>query len=151
VRIGAETHICQGEYVLYNLVMAISRIDGLQDLMLALADTTRLRLLSMMRSREICVCFFTAVVDAPQPTISRHLAYLRAKGLVAARREGKWMHYRMVPPRDRSIARALDAVLNAAAGDPQIQADAKRLKAACCDADSLVGISDAPLPVAISK
>jgi hypothetical protein len=61
------------------------------------------------------------------------------------------MHYRMVPPRDRSIARALDAVLNAAAGDPQIQADAKRLKAACCDADNLVGISDAPLPVAISK
>ena len=131
--------------------MATSRIDGLQDLMLALADTTRLRLLSMMRSREICVCFFTAVIDAPQPTISRHLAYLRGKGLVEARREGKWMHYRLVRPRDKALAEALDQVLTAASTDPQVQADAKRLKAACCDPENLIGISDAPLPVAVSK
>jgi ArsR family transcriptional regulator, arsenate/arsenite/antimonite-responsive transcriptional repressor len=131
--------------------MAASRINALQDLMLALADTTRLRLLSMMRSREICVCFFTAVIDAPQPTISRHLAYLRGKGLVESRREGKWMHYRMVAPRDKIIAQALDDVLRAAAGDPQIQADAKRLAAACCDPQTLVGISDAPLPVAFPR
>jgi ArsR family transcriptional regulator len=126
--------------------MAPSRIGGLQHLMLALADTTRLRLLSMMRSREICVCFFTAVIDAPQPTISRHLAYLRAKGLVKARREGKWMHYRMVSPRDKVIAQTLDDVLRAAAGDLQIQSDAKRLAAACCDPQRLIGISGAPLP-----
>ena len=131
--------------------MATSRIDGLQDLMMALADTTRLRLLSMMRSREICVCFFTAVIDAPQPTISRHLAYLRGKGLVEARREGKWMHYRLVKPRDKALAEALDQVLTAASTDPQVQADAKRLKAACCDPENLIGISDAPLPVAVSK
>src|SRR6185312_17181092 len=104
--IDAKIHICQGEYVLYTRCMATSRIDGLQDLMMALADTTRLRLLSMMRSREICVCFFTAVIDAPQPTISRHLAYLRGKGLVEARREGKWMHYRMAQPKGASLARA---------------------------------------------
>jgi ArsR family transcriptional regulator len=131
--------------------VAASRIDGLQDLMLALADTTRLRLLSMMRSREICVCFFTAVIDAPQPTISRHLAYLRAKGLVKARREGKWMHYRMIAPRDKSIAQTLDDILRAAATDPQIQSDAKRLTAACCEPERLVGISDAPLPRAATK
>jgi len=131
--------------------MATSRIDGLQDLMMALADTTRLRLLSMMRSREICVCFFTAVIDAPQPTISRHLAYLRGKGLVEARREGKWMHYRLVRPRDKALAEALDQVLTAASTDPQVQADAKRLKAACCNPENLIGISDAPLPVAVSK
>src|SRR3954464_468060 len=99
---------------MYNSGMP-SRIDTLQDLMLALADTTRLRLLSMMRGREVCVCYFTAVIDAPQPTISRHLAYLRTKGLVEARREGKWMHYRVTPPQDKALAQALEQVLDAAA------------------------------------
>jgi ArsR family transcriptional regulator len=134
-----------------NTFMAVSRIQGLQDLMLALADTTRLRLLSMMRTQEICVCFFTAVIDAPQPTISRHLAYLRGKGLVQARREGKWMHYRLVKPTDKGIAQALDQVLEAAAGDPQIQSDRKNLNAACCDPEKLIGISDAPLPSMVAK
>lgn len=128
-----------------------SKIDDLQDLMLALADKTRLRLLSMMRREEVCVCYFTAVLDAPQPTISRHLAYLRSKGLVEARREGKWMHYRMVRPKDASLARALEQVLDAAAEDAQIKADNKRMKAACCDPAKLVGIADAPIPVKVSR
>src|SRR4051812_32766223 len=101
-----------------------SRIDGVRDLMLALADTTRLRLLSMMRGCEVCVCYFTAVIDAPQPTISRHLAYLRSKGLVEARREGKWVHYRMSVPKDKASAKALEQVLEAAAADPQVMEDA---------------------------
>src|SRR5690242_3103880 len=126
-----------------------SRIENLQDLMLALADTTRLRLLSMLRGREVCVCYFTAVIDAPQPTISRHLAYLRSKGLVETRREGKWMHYRVAPPRDKALAKALEEVLDAASADAQIIADAKKLKNACCDPAKLVGIADAPVPVKV--
>src|SRR5437763_13777969 len=121
--------------------MGKSRIERLEDLMLALADPTRLRLLSMMRRQEVCVCYFTAVLDAPQPTISRHLAYLRAKGLVQARRQGKWMHYRLIQPKDKAVAEALYQVLQAASGDSQIQADSKRLNAACCDPEKLVGIS----------
>jgi ArsR family transcriptional regulator len=132
-------------------VMGESRIERLEDLMLALADPTRLRLLSMMRRQEVCVCYFTAVIDAPQPTISRHLAYLRGKRLVKARRDGKWMHYRLSPPRDRSLAKTLEQVLETAAGDAQIQADMKRLKAACCDPGKLLGIADAPRPSRISR
>ena len=127
------------------------RLENLQDVVLALADPIRLRLLSMMRKQEICVCYFTAVIDAPQPTVSRHLAYLRGKGLVEARRDGKWMHYSLVRPKDKAVARALDQVLEAAADDQQIQADTKKLRAACCDPQRLVGIVDAPMPTAVRR
>ena len=64
----------------------------------ALADTTRLRLLNLMAGREVCVCYFVEILRQSQPKISRHLAYLRKAGIVAARREGKWMHYRITTP-----------------------------------------------------
>ncbi len=74
-----------------------SKTVSLAGLFAALADTTRLRLLNLMDGREVCVCYFVAVLGQSQPKISRHLAYLRRAGVVAARREGKWMHYRIVP------------------------------------------------------
>src|SRR6184192_3470621 len=129
---------------MYNTLMASTRIENLQEVILALADPIRLRLLSMMREQEVCVCYFTAVLDAPQPTVSRHLAYLRAKGLVKARREGKWMHYQLALPKDVAVAKVLEQVLEAASQDPQLQTDKKRLKAACCDPEKLVGIANAP-------
>src|ERR1700683_469010 len=61
----------------------------------ALADPTRLRLLNLISNREICVCYFVEILGLSQPKISRHLAYLRRAGIVTARREGKWMHYRL--------------------------------------------------------
>ena len=54
----------------------------------ALGDNTRLRLLNLMGDQEICVCYFVEILGGPQPKISRHLAYLRSAGIVAARREG---------------------------------------------------------------
>jgi ArsR family transcriptional regulator len=50
---------------------------------------------------------FVEILKPPQPRVSRHLAYLRKAGIVAARREGKWMHYRIVPPPDGRAARIL--------------------------------------------
>jgi ArsR family transcriptional regulator, arsenate/arsenite/antimonite-responsive transcriptional repressor len=65
----------------------------------ALGDTTRLRLLNLMgEQQEVCVCYFVEILGAPQPKISRHLAYLRNAGIVSSRREGKWVHYRIVMP-----------------------------------------------------
>src|ERR1043165_10180570 len=64
----------------------------------ALADRTRLRLLNLMADQEVCVCFFVEILKSNQPKISRHLAYLRKAGVVRPRREGKWMHYRIVEP-----------------------------------------------------
>jgi len=61
----------------------------------ALADSTRLRILALLVEGEVCVCEIHDTLRLPQPTASRHLAYLRRAGLVKARRQGTWMHYRM--------------------------------------------------------
>jgi ArsR family transcriptional regulator len=78
---------------------------------MALADKTRLRLLNLMRGGEVCVYFFTEVLQESQPKVSRHLAYLRNAGVVEARRDGKWMHYRIVAPRNAFAARVLEDTL----------------------------------------
>lgn len=114
----------------------------------ALADTTRLRLINLIAEQEICVCYFVEVIDAPQPKISRHLAYLRRLGIVAARREGKWMHYRLAMPADPYAAAILSATVDALKGDPEFQRDFQRLDKACCGPKSLVQLLGAPLPSA---
>src|SRR4026207_464870 len=76
----------------------------------ALADRTRLRLLNLMGTGEICVCFFVEILKTNQPKISRHLAYLRRAGIIGARREGQWMHYRIVQPDDADAAQVLKDV-----------------------------------------
>lgn len=63
----------------------------------ALADPTRLRLLALMGRREVCVCDLQRAVGRSQPAVSRHLAFLRRHGLVTARKEGRWCHYRRAP------------------------------------------------------
>src|SRR5438477_610666 len=77
--------------------MAAQKSYSLEQLFRALADSTRLRLLNLMNGRELCVCYFVELLKTSQPKISRHLAYLRGAGLVAARRDGKSIHYRLVP------------------------------------------------------
>lgn len=62
----------------------------------ALSEEIRLRILNLLRAGELCVCDLMAVLDLPQSTISRHLAYLRNAGWVEGRRQGLWMHYRLV-------------------------------------------------------
>jgi ArsR family transcriptional regulator, arsenate/arsenite/antimonite-responsive transcriptional repressor len=117
----------------------------------ALADRTRLRLLNLIGDSEVCVCYFVEIIGAPQPTISRHLAYLRRTGLVTARREGTWAHYRIVRPGDASAARMLDEVLTWVAGDPEMQADRKRLARVCCAPQPPVQLRGAPRPTAITS
>jgi ArsR family transcriptional regulator len=112
----------------------------------ALADTTRLRLLNLMVGREVCVCFFVEILRQGQPKISRHLAYLRKAGLVAARREGKWMHYRIVPPTDAAASSVVSATLASFRSDKQMQADLAKLDRACCAPQKLVVPEGAPRP-----
>jgi len=118
----------------------------LVDLFQALADGTRLRLLNLMASGEVCVCYFVELLDEPQPKISRHLAYLRRAGLVAARREGKWMHYRLTKPSDSLRAQVLECALAAAAEDRQLRRDRERFERACCAARLPEALRDAPRP-----
>jgi ArsR family transcriptional regulator len=125
--------------------------QALAQLFRALADPTRLRLLNLMAEQEVCVCYFTEVIAVPQPKISRHLAYLRAAGLVAARREGKWMHYRLVTPSDPYAAGILSKTLAALRQDVHSTRDLQKLEKACCGPRSLVQLLGAPLPSEIGK
>jgi ArsR family transcriptional regulator len=119
---------------------------SLDGLFRALGDPTRLRLLNLIADREICVCYFTEVIGAPQPKISRHLAYLRRTGIVAARREGKWMHYSLATPSSPHAALILKTVLDAMEHDKTLQRDRQRLTRACCGPRSLVQLLGAPAP-----
>src|SRR4051812_33409599 len=102
--------------------------EPLAGLFVALADDTRLRILSLVAEQEVCVCFFIEALDAPQSKISRHLAFLRRAGLVKARREGKWMHYSLLLPQETSRKRVVEAAIAAMAEDPRAKNDRQRLK-----------------------
>ncbi|MGH9970550.1 MAG: ArsR/SmtB family transcription factor [Pyrinomonadaceae bacterium] len=112
----------------------------------AFADRTRLRLLNLMCEDEVCVCFFVEVLQASQPKISRHLAYLRRAGLVSARRQAKWMHYRITPPRDVHARRVLELMLTWFKEDRKMTEDRKRLVNLCCSPQATVHIQSAPRP-----
>ena len=115
----------------------------------ALGDNTRLRLLNLMGDQEICVCYFVEILDQPQPKISRHLAYLRNAGIVAARRDGKWMHYRIVMPPNIGAAQALQQTLSWLREERTMQADLSRLSKACCSPGKFEALQGAPLPTSI--
>lgn len=120
--------------------------EVLEALFQALGDRTRLRLLNLMAGGEVCVCFFIEVLDEPQPKISRHLAYLRSAGLVAARREGKWAHYAMAAPEQPTARAAFEAVMATLKSDPEMQRDRAALARVCCSPRAPEQLRRAPRP-----
>ena len=108
----------------------IKEIDALTTVYAALADPTRLRILALLSEDEICVCHIHASLDVPQPTASRHLAYLRKSGLVEARRDGIWMHYRLAPIGNPVIGAVVKAALHALTHTSISVKDEKRLQVA---------------------
>jgi ArsR family transcriptional regulator len=126
------------------------QIFNLERFFQALGDNTRLRLLNLMGEQEICVCYFVEILGQPQPKISRHLAYLRSAGIVAARREGKWMHYRIVMPAHIGASRVLKQTLESLREERAMQADRARLTKACCAPAKFSSLEGAPLPAPVS-
>ena len=101
----------------------------------AFSDRTRLRILSLLRRGETCVCDLVDVLGVPQPTASRHLAYLRRAGLVLARKEGQWSYYRLAPARNNFHKKLLECLGSCFDDVPEIARDAKKLarsKNNCC-------------------
>ncbi len=115
----------------------------------ALADQTRLRLINLIGDDEVCVCFFVEVLKINQPKISRHLAYLRRAGVVSARREGKWIHYRLVEPPDPHAANIFREVRAALPNDPAMKSDRARLEKICCAPQLPVQLKRAPIPASL--
>jgi ArsR family transcriptional regulator len=107
--------------------MKRSSIDTLEQLCRALADDVRLRILGLVAGGDVCVCDIHGSLGVPQPTASRHLAYLRRAGLVHARKDGQWVHYSLVMPADPGLAGVLRATLDALARTPRVGSDRRRL------------------------
>ena len=135
----------------YNPVMKKQRSFDKESFFRALADRTRLRLLSLMGSDEVCVCFFVEILKIHQPKISRHLAYLRRAGMVAARRDGAWIHYRVVEPPDESAAKVLRETMKWLANDPEMQRDRERLEKVCYAPQLPIRIKSAPRPTSYAQ
>lgn len=88
-----------------------SRVRQLAQLMRACADETRLRLLNLLSGEtEVCVLHLVEVIGVSQPKVSRHLAYLRRSGLVADRKDGLWVYYRLARTREPEVAYLLDTL-----------------------------------------
>jgi ArsR family transcriptional regulator, arsenate/arsenite/antimonite-responsive transcriptional repressor len=115
----------------------------------ALSDRTRLRLLNLMDGREVCVCYFVEILGQNQPKISRHLAYLRRARIVAARRDGKWMHYKIAVPPSSGAAKILRETLLALRQDKGMQADLARLSRACCAPKQVYMLQGVPQPARV--
>jgi len=104
----------------------------------ALADKTRLRLLNLLRDGEVCVCFFAGTLGTNNPKISRHLSYLKRASLVAGRRDGKWMHYSIQRPTDKTAADVFDATMKMLEDDAEMKKDRERLVEFCCSPNAPV-------------
>ncbi len=105
-------------------------------LLKAFGDPVRLRLLNLLSGEreEVCVCHLHGALELSQPTVSRHLAYLRKHGLVAGRKEGLWVYYRLARP-TTGLHRILLGCLDSCLGDPEVFArDRERLErvVSCC-------------------
>lgn len=103
----------------------------------ALSDRTRLRILNLLQGGELCVCDVVDVLDSPQPTISRHLAYLRKAGLVIARKDGLWSYYRLTDAQTEFHERLLECLAACRAEVPQLERDLRQLHSVdrpnCCE------------------
>ncbi len=128
----------------------MSKNYDIEDLFKALADRTRLRLISLIGESEVCVCFLVAILKTSQPKISRHLAYLRRAQIVDARREGKWMHYRLIDPPDDHAARIFREVRASLAEYPELQRDRDKLMQICCATQLPVQLRHAPKPIEVA-
>ena len=105
-------------------------VDQLETLFKALADKTRLRILALLGNNEVCVCHIHDSLAVPQPTVSRHLAYLRRARLVDARRDGVWMHYRVTRSLDPQVQAVLRAAVDAVTSSPATAHDRKQFQRA---------------------
>jgi ArsR family transcriptional regulator len=104
-----------------------SQMHMLERVFQALSDGTRLRILGLLLAGEVCVCSLHESLREPQPKVSRHLAYLRRAGLVATRREGLWVHYRLAVATDPVLATILHAVTHALGHVDAVRRDTRAL------------------------
>jgi ArsR family transcriptional regulator len=107
-------------------------------------DRTRLRLLHLLTQSPLCVCHFQEILAEPQVKISKHLAYLRERGLVEVEREGNWMIYSLPVKQPAELEKNLKCLQDCAQSDQVFARDLKnhaRLRKSCCEPAAVFGNS----------
>lgn len=97
--------------------------DALQDLYKCLSDPTRLRTLVLLRQGPLCVRELQQALDEPQAKLSKHLGYMRARGLLAAQRKANWTFYLISPQAPPLLNANLDYLASSLSRHPQLKAD----------------------------
>ena len=93
-----------------------------------LCDRTRLRLLNLLSRGPLCVCHLQRLLDEPQVKVSKHLAYLKQRGMLTVSRSANWRIYALVPDPPRALAHNLACLQDLATEDPQFRDDLARLE-----------------------
>jgi ArsR family transcriptional regulator len=101
-------------------------VEDLDTLFKGFADPTRIRILNVLAAGELCVCDVVDVLRLPQPTISRHLAYLRRMGLVECTREGKFAHYRLANAEHAVHRHLIDCARSCFVGVPALDRERRQ-------------------------
>lgn len=120
------------------MLAELAKVSNRTDLMFrAFADRTRLRILHLLQRTEMCVGDIHSILDLPQPSASRHLAYLRKVGLVTVRKAGQWNYYSLASPESPFHEKLVECLGCCFAEVPEFKADearARKLKKAggCC-------------------
>ncbi len=99
---------------------------GIDLMFRAFSDRTRLRILHVLQGGELCVGDIVNILQAPQPRISRHLAYLRKAGLVVGRKSGPWSHYSLAPSKTTFHRKLLECLGKCFSEVPEIRDDGAR-------------------------
>ena len=99
-------------------------------------EPTRLRILHLLIQTPLCVCHFQDVLGEPQVKISKHLAYLRSRGLVQTKRNGNWIIYSLPVKPSAELEMNLKCLQDCAQTDPVFRKDLQRLarlRSKCCE------------------
>lgn len=99
------------------------------DISKALSDEGRVRVMMVLKDRELCVCQLIEVLGLAPSTVSKHMSILKQARLVESRKEGRWIYYSRNAAGDAHVAEALAWLDESLDGDAQVKADAKQLKA----------------------
>lgn len=100
-----------------------------------LCDETRLRLLHLLTQKPLCVCHFQSILDLPQVAVSKHLAYLKQRGMVEATRHEQWMIYRLPKKASAELELQLRCLQDCVQSQPVFREDLRRLRKLGCDCD----------------
>ena len=105
-----------------------SSSKSVSDKFASFSDPTRLRILHLLREGELCVGDLVTILNMPQPTVSRHLAYLRRSTLVETRKSGLWMYYSLAEAKSDFHRKLLDCLEACFTDVPDLKKDTARAK-----------------------